>query len=306
MEKTSKFKSILITGGSGQVGSDLNDVKKTHNFKYHFPSSNVLNITQTDSIRNFLDNNNTDLILNLAAYTNVDKSENDRKTSKNVNNIGASLLSKIAKDYGIGIIHFSTDYVFGGPPHKLRRVNDKVSPVNYYGLTKSKGEEAVLRNNKLGFIVRLASVYSIYGDNFVKKIMKLIIDENEVKVVSDQKISVISSLDLAKNIPYLIELYKKNINIPDNNILHLTNKGYTTWFKMAKVIKDEMRNILGNKINTKIIPIKSTEWNSIAKRPLDSRLKVDFRKLERENIKLLQWDESLRSIVKAILSKGLN
>tara|TARA_Y100000996_G_scaffold394840_1_gene359523 strand:+ start:2149 stop:3066 length:918 start_codon:yes stop_codon:yes gene_type:complete len=305
LERLNNIRSILVTGGSGQVGSDLKDVSSNHKLNYHFPSSKVFNITKENTIRKYLDKNKINLILNLAAYTNVEKAEKEKIICDNVNFFGATLISKIAKEYEIGIIHFSTDYVFGQSPHKIRNINDDVSPINYYGLSKSKGEKGILDNNELGFIIRVASVYSKYGKNFVKSMIKLLLNEKEVRIVSDQKISICSSRDLADNIPYLIEIYKKNIihykNKSGDRILHFTNKGYTTWLKVAKVIKDEINNTYKDRSTAKIIPILNSEWKSQAKRPMDSRLKVDFRSFEREDINLPSWETSIRSVVRDIL-----
>lgn len=306
MENQNKAQSILVLGGSGQVGSELRDVYRKHDYKYYFPSSKILNITKENTIKKFLSNNKIDLILNFAAYTNVDRAEKEKKISQNINCNGASSLARIAQNYKVGVIQFSTDYVFGKGSSRIRKVNDKTSPVNHYGLSKSKGEKEVLRKNELGFIIRIASVYSKYGRNFVKTMIKLLLAEEEVKVISDQKISVTSAYDTANNIPYLIELYKKNIKeITNSRIIHFTNKGYTTWFRVAKVIRDELMINDKKRSLAKIIPIKAHEWKSLAKRPLDSRLKVDFRSLEREDIVLPSWDEGVRSVVKEILQKGL-
>ena len=193
MENQNKFQSILVLGGSGQVGSELRDVYMKHDYKYYFPSSKILNITKENTIKKFLGNNKIDLILNFAAYTNVDRAEKEKKISQNINCNGASSLARIAQDYNVGVIQFSTDYVFGKGSSRIRKVNDKTSPVNHYGLSKSKGEKEVLRKNELGFIIRIASVYSKYGRNFVETMIKLLLAEEEVKVISDQKISVTSA-----------------------------------------------------------------------------------------------------------------
>lgn len=293
---------ILVIGGSGQIGSDLKYSKVKRNNKFIFPSSDELDITRKKSISEFLKKNKVDLVLNFAAYTNVDKAEVEKKRANNINNKGALNLSIETLKHEIGLIHFSTDYVFGKNNSTTNHYDDKVSPVNHYGYTKSEGEKAILLNSYLGFIVRLASVYGVYGNNFIKTIAKLLLTSNEIKVVSDQKISLTSSFELVNNIDYLIDLYNKNINNDGYSpkIIHFTNKGYTNWYNVAKIIKSELQLILNKRINTNLVPIKSREWVSLAKRPLDSRLKVDFNELERNNIFLPKWEISVRDFVRKI------
>ena len=293
---------ILVIGGSGQIGLDLKSSKVRKSNKFIFPSSTELDIRKKKSINEFLKNNKVDLVLNFAAYTNVDKAEIEKKIANDINNKGALNLATETFKHQIGLIHFSTDYVFGKNNTTTNHFDKKVSPVNYYGYTKSEGEKAVLLNSDLGFIVRLASVYGFYGNNFIKTIAKLLLTSSEVKVVSDQKISLTSSAELVNNINYLIDLYNKNINnhgyLP--KIIHFTNKGYTNWYNVAKIVKSELQLILNKRINTNLVPINSRNWVSLAERPLDSRLKVDFNELERNNIFLPKWEVSVRNFVRKI------
>ncbi len=299
---------ILVIGGSGQIGSDLKYSKVERNNKFIFPSSKELDIRREKSISDFLENNKVDLVLNLAAYTNVDKAEVEKKRANDINNKGALNLSIETFKRDIGLIHFSTDYVFGKNNIKTNHYYKKVSPVNYYGYTKSEGEKAILLNSNLGFIVRLASVYGFYGNNFIKTITKLLLTSNEIKVVSDQKISLTSSFELVNNIDYLVDLYNKNINNDDYSpkIIHFTNKGYTNWYNVAKIIKSELQLILNKRINTNLVPINSRNWVSLAERPLDSRLKVDFDELERHKIFLPKWEISVRGFVRKIFPIVIN
>ena len=293
---------ILVIGGSGQIGLDLKSSKVRKSNKFIFPSSTELDIRKKKSINEFLKNNKVDLVLNFAAYTNVDKAEIEKRIANDINNKGALNLATETFKRQIGLIHFSTDYVFGKNNTTTNHFDKKVSPVNYYGYTKSEGEKAVLLNSDLGFIVRLASVYGFYGNNFIKTIAKLLLTSSEVKVVSDQKISLTSSAELVNNINYLIDLYNKNINnhgyLP--KIIHFTNKGYTNWYNVAKIVKSELQLILNKRINTNLVPINSRNWVSLAERPLDSRLKVDFNELERNNIFLPKWEVSVRNFVRKI------
>ncbi len=294
---------ILVTGGSGQVGSDLKSLKAKNGYKFFFPSSKELDIRKKNSLSSFLETNKINLVLNLAAYTDVDNAEKKRKLANDINFKGPLNLSLETSKRNIGLIHFSTDYVFGKKNKSINPYKRRTSPVNYYGLTKSQGEEAVLSNSHLGLIIRLASVYGLTGNNFIKTVVKLLLTSSEVRVVNDQKISLTGSYELATNIFYLIDLYKEKIENRkfSPKIIHFTNKGYSSWYKVAKVVKNELELNLKKKVNAKLIPIKSADWESLAVRPLDSRLKVDYSLLEKKNIYLPKWEKSVRSFVKKIL-----
>lgn len=299
--------NILVIGGSGQIGSHLRSEKKRNDFNYLFPSSSELNITKKKSINSFLDSKKLDLIINFGAYTNVDKAELEKKRANQVNNIGVSNLSYIANLKKIKVIHFSTDYVFGKDQIGIRKSTDRHSPINYYGLTKSLGENSVLRNSESNTIIRLASVCGEFGNNFIKTILRLILSKSEIQVINDQKISITNSKDVVHNIPYLIEFLNENNNmINKNRVYNFTNKGYTNWFSVAKLIKKEVEIILNKKIVCQIVPIKASEWVSLANRPLDSRLKVDFKKFEENNIFIRRWDVSVKETVKNLLPNMIN
>ncbi len=294
--------NILVTGGSGQIGSELKTLKNNNKYKFFFPSSKKLDIRNKKSISDFLDNNKINLVLNFAAYTDVDKAEEQKKIAKEINYTGPINLSIETVKRDIGLIHFSTDYVFGKGTNGVKSYNSKVSPINYYGYTKSLGEKAVLENSHLGMVIRLASVYGICGNNFIKTISKLLLTSNEIKVVNDQKISLTGSYELVLNMVYLIELYKKKIRKESSSpkIIHFTNKGYTNWFKVACIIKEELELIKKKSLDATIIPIKSKDWKSLANRPLDSRLKVSYQDLEKNRIILPNWEISVRNFVKKI------
>ncbi len=298
---------ILVIGGSGQIGQDLKSSKIKTNNKFFFPNSYEIDIRKKNSISNFLNTNKIDLVLNFAAYTNVDKAEIEKKIALDINYKGAQNLAIETSKREIYLIHFSTDYVFGGDDAGINNYDKKIAPINHYGYTKSKGEKAVLLNSNYSIVFRLASVYGVYGENFIKTISKLILTTDEVKIVRDQKISLTGSSELVKNINYLVDLSIKKIT-NDNfspKIIHFTNKGYTNWYKIAKVVHSEIQIILNKKIKTKLKPIESFEWKSRANRPLDSRLKVNFKELERENIFLPKWENSVRNFVRKILPEIL-
>jgi len=302
LAQSSKITKILVTGGTGQLGTELKNNENNSNFHFFFPTSDDFNLANTETIKNYLDKYDFNLILNLAAYTNVDRSETDRENAKLINERGVEFLAEETYKRKLGLIHASTDYVFGGVDSGPYFSNSQKSPLNYYGLTKSHGEDQALIKNSNCLIIRFASLFSEYGNNFIKTMVKAILDNDDVKVVSDQKISMSYAGDISKNIDYLIELYSKNSNL---NILHFANKGYTDWFSVTKVIYDEIMNLSDEDIRCELIPISVSDWSSEAERPLDSRLYVDYKLLEENQIYLNSWEEAVRLVVKKIFPKIL-
>jgi len=294
--------NILVTGGSGQIGSDLKSIKHSENLNLFFPDSETFNLLNKKTMMSFFENNKVDLILNLAAYTEVDNSEKNKVFCREVNLEGVITLGKIAKERDIGFIQVSTDYVFGNDNSGIRNINDVHQPLNYYGKIKSEAEKFILRNSESNFVIRMASVFGLTGKNFVKTIVRLILDKKDLDIVSDQKISLTSSLQFSKNFSYIIDLYKEKIKSNDK-IIHFTNKGYTNWYDVSIVIKNEMESLLNEKFKNNIRPISNKDWVSLAKRPDDSRLNVDFSELENFNIFLPSWDSSVRDLVKEFLLK---
>ncbi len=302
MVQSSENINILVTGGSGQIGSDLKSIKHSENLNLFFPDSETFNLLNKKTMMSFFENNKVDLILNLAAYTEVDNSEKNKVFCREVNLEGVITLGKIAKERDIGFIQVSTDYVFGNDNSGIRNINDVHQPLNYYGKIKSEAEKFILRNSESNFVIRMASVFGLTGKNFVKTIVRLILDKKDLDIVSDQKISLTSSLQFSKNFSYIIDLYKEKIKSNDK-IIHFTNKGYTNWYDVSIVIKNEMESLLNEKFKNNIRPISNKDWVSLAKRPDDSRLNVDFSELENFNIFLPSWDSSVRDLVKEFLLK---
>lgn len=289
--------NILVTGGSGQIGSDLKFQRNNLDFNFFFPTSKEFNFLQPDTIEEYLNSNNFHMIINLAAYTDVDKSEIEKEKSNIINNLALKKISQEANKRNIYIIHSSTDYVFGEKKNAPFNSLDKKNPINYYGYTKSLGEEQVLNNNDKSIVVRFASVFSLFGNNFVKKIIRKLITDSEVRVVSDQKISLTYAGDFTSNISSIINLCL-NIEQNDKRIFHFVSSGYTDWFSVAGIIFDEINKLDSGFLKSKLIPISYKDWESNAKRPQDSRLNVDNIFLENNDILIQPWENSIRYVVK--------
>jgi len=187
--------NILIIGGSGQVGSEIQVNPKNKDFKLHFPKSSELDLASKDSIINYFNTHAPDLVINLGAYTKVDKAEEEKERCSLINSMGPKVLAEEANKREIGLIHISTDYVFGKDSSGPYNCQNNKAPINYYGQTKAEGEDNVLEIYSKSLVIRLSSVFSNYGDNFVKSIIRSIIKNDKTKVVSDQKISLTSAFD---------------------------------------------------------------------------------------------------------------
>lgn len=294
-------KKILLLGGSGQIGSEINDINNNDEYEILRPNKNKLDLTNFNKVTEFLDNNNFDYIFNLAAYTNVDKAECEREKANLLNHIIPEMLSVEANRRSIGLIHVSTDYVFGKDSSGPFCFTSTKEPSNYYGLTKSLGEDKILKYCKNSTIIRISSVFSEYGENFVKKIVNLIVHNDEINVVSDQLISLTSAKDFAENFYNFIKINSKNklSQLPELKVIHFSNNIFTTWYEVSLIVMNEL-TIIDSKINCNINPISYKEWNSKAKRPADSRLASDESILIKSDIIINDWQQLVRQTVRTI------
>ena len=265
---------ILITGANGQLGTELKN--RLPNAIY--TDINVLDITDLKAVQDFVKNNKIDIIVNCAAYTAVDKAEEENEIAQNINEYGAYNLALT----GAKIIHISTDYVFNGKNYKPYLTTDETQPISVYGITKRNGELAVLNNAKIAIVIRTAWLYSSYGNNFVKTMSRLGAEKDSLNVVSDQIGTPTFAGDLADAIVSIIPQLNEN----NKGIYHYTNEGVCSWYDFAT----EIVKIL----NLKCIvnPIPSSAYPTKAKRPFYSVL--DKTKIkETFNIKIPYWKDSL-------------
>ncbi|MDX1760951.1 MAG: dTDP-4-dehydrorhamnose reductase, partial [Christiangramia sp.] len=224
-------KNILVTGSKGQLGSELRELSEEYQqYNFSFTSKSELDITQKPEVEDFLTSHRINVIINCAAYTAVDKAEEDFELADKINHTGVKHLAEIAKKAAIQLIHISTDYVFNGENFKPYGENDPTSPVNKYGQTKLAGEESIIEaklNNSM--IIRTSWVYSSYGNNFVKTMLKLGNERDELKVVNDQIGTPTYARDLAEFI------LKNCIEIEHHGLetYHYTNEGVCSWYDFA-------------------------------------------------------------------------
>ncbi len=286
------MKNLLITGANGQLGSQIKALSNNYNnFKFCFTDVENLDISIENNILDFCNSNNIDFIINCAAYTAVDKAEEDYENAFKINVTGVKNLRNAAQKNGIPLIHISTDYVFDGKNYKPYTEDNQTNPVSVYGKTKLQGEKE-LYNYKKAIIIRTAWLYSIYGNNFAKTIIKLAKKNNEIKVVSDQVGSPTNAIDLADAILSIVEkiFNEKNINA---GIYHYSNEGVCSWFDFAKEIVDN------KKLKTRILPVNSEVFPRPAPRPFYSvlnktKIKNTF------NILVPYWRTSLKKWSKKV------
>ncbi len=266
---------ILITGSNGQLGKELSlslkdailtDVKE-------------LDITNEKKVKDFVNEKKIDLIINCAAYTAVDKAEDDEDLANKINALGPKNLAMT----GAKIIHISTDYVFDGMHNIPYTPDDKTNPISVYGKTKLDGENAIIKYAKEYVIIRTAWLYSSYGNNFVKTMIKLGKEKEVLDVVSDQIGTPTYAFDLKEAI---IQILPK-LNKKTSGIYHFTNEGVASWYDFARKIMEL------SKIKCLVYPISSSQYKTKAKRPFYSILdKAKIKSIF--NLKIEHWEDALK------------
>jgi dTDP-4-dehydrorhamnose reductase len=282
----------LITGGSGQLGIAVSQELGERGLLFSAWSSGDLNIIQGPIVRGFVSDLSPKVIVNCAAWTDVDGAETNELEASRVNGDGAENLALAAKNCGAKLIHVSTDYVFSGEGKSPWQISDAVNPQSAYGRTKADGESrALAAYPEKTSIVRTAWLYSPWGNNFAKNMTRLAINgDGEVRVVSDQTGQPTSSTDLAKQ---LVELGLSN---SPAGIYHGTNAGEGTWFEFAQ----EIFKLTGENTN-RVVPVSSSEYPRQAKRPSYSVLSHDA--WEKTNVQRMRdWRIALEEAIPAIIS----
>jgi len=280
--------SVLITGSNGQVGNEirdfiLNDEYVISDFEFYFTDRKILDITDRDAIESFCTRNNIEVIVNCAAYTAVDKAEEDAVNADRVNHLAVKNMAQIAKEKHIKLIHTSTDYVFDGKNYRPYVETDSTDPVSVYGQTKLDGEKAMQKiNPENSIIIRTSWVYSSYGNNFVKTMLRLGKERDSLGVIFDQVGTPTYAKDLAQTILEIIPKIKNE----KVEIYHYSNEGVLSWYDFAKEI---MRML---SLDCQINAIETKEYPTPATRPHYSLLNKS--KIKKEyNITIPYWKDSL-------------
>jgi dTDP-4-dehydrorhamnose reductase len=255
----SNLKKILVTGYSGQLGYDVVNLGLKQGFEMIGIGQEQLDITNEDQVKAYIYECKPHAIIHCAAYTAVDKAEDDKEKCWQVNVEGTRFLATSAKEIGAKFIYISTDYVFDGQGEHPFTETDAVDPIGYYGLTKYEGEKIVQSLIDESFIVRISWVFGVNGNNFIKTMLRLAETRSELNVVGDQIGSPTYTDDLAK---LLIDMIKTE----KYGVYHATNEGYCSWAEFAKEIFDQAAK------NVKVNSITSEEYPTRAVRPKNSRL----------------------------------
>lgn len=280
---------ILITGANGQLGTELHEI-----LEREFPGQTLytdvqeLDLTNAKAVDSYVANNEITHIVNCAAYTAVDRAEEEKMLCAAVNTDAVKNLAMAADANGAKIIHISTDYVFDGTNHRPYRESDKVNPISQYGTTKRKGETLLLALAPQAIIIRTAWLYSSHGKNFVKTMLRLADSQPEIKVVCDQIGTPTFARDLARAVVKVLQSHQW---VP--GIYHFTDEGAASWYDFAKAIF----RIAGKDV--KVNPIPTEDYPTPASRPsysiLDrTRIKATY------GIEIPHWEEALADCLRQL------
>jgi dTDP-4-dehydrorhamnose reductase len=275
---------ILITGSNGQLGNEIRELAFAYSgFDFLYTDIDELNITASDDVEAWFGINNPEVIINCAAYTAVDKAESDEATAFLVNATAVENLSRAAAKIGALMVHVSTDYVFDGKSYSPYSETDQTNPQSAYGRSKLAGEEAVVKYASKGIILRTSWLYSAFGNNFVKTMMKYGSEREELNVVFDQVGTPTYARDLAKTI---LDILPAAILNTGTELYHYSNEGVASWYDFATTI------IANSGINCKIKPILTKDYPLPAPRPCFSVL--DKTKIKESfKITIPYWSESV-------------
>nr|WP_199156599.1 dTDP-4-dehydrorhamnose reductase [Pedobacter sp. ASV2] len=280
---------ILVIGASGQLGQCLKTVAERKGIiEIVFPSEQEANILNPELLAALFEKEKPAYVVNCAAYTAVDKAEDETDLAKAVNETGALYLAQTCKKYNATLIHISTDFVFEGNEVKLLSEDDFAKPINIYGVTKLDGEKAISSVLKEYFILRTSWLYSEYANNFVKTILKLGAERDELNIIADQVGTPTYAIDLANTIFEII-----NSGSQEYGLYHYSNEGVTSWFDFAKAIFDI------SETKVKVNPIPGSAYPTKATRPPFSvmdktKIKTTFK------LSIPYWRDSLVECIKQL------
>jgi len=281
-------KTIIISGKNGQLGNELQDAALLFpQFHYRFFGKDELDISNASALEKLFKKYKPFCFINTAAYTAVDKAETEQEAAYLINAEATGTIAKTCNHFGTKLIHISTDYVFDGKGNKPYKEDDTTNPVNYYGYTKWMGEKLALENNPETMVIRTSWVYSVYGNNFVKTMLRLMKDRKELNIVNDQFGSPTYAKDLAETILQIIADLQLKDHQLDYGIYHYSNEGAISWCDFATAIRDIKQ------LDCSVNGIATTQYPTPAKRPGYSvmskeKIRSTF------NVEIKHWKQSLQ------------
>lgn len=283
--------NILVTGANGQLGSSIRKISGNYkNNKFLFTDMPEVDITNVDLLRDLVKKNNINAIINCAAFTAVDKAESCEDLAAKINVDGPKNLAIVAKEVGAKLVHISTDYVFGGKSCLPLKETDKPAPIGVYGRTKRLGETEVEMSGCDAIVIRTAWLYSEFGANYVKTMLRLGKEKDHLNVVFDQVGTPTYATDLAVAIMTLLEK-----GFSGFELYHFSNEGVISWFDFTKAIFE----IAG--IKTPVGAIESFEYPTAAERPAYSVL--NKRKIKDAGVEVPYWRDSLKKCLDILLAQ---
>ena len=286
----SNIYNVLVTGSSGQVGNEIKAISSDYSYNFFFTDRNNIDITSKDSIKEFCKTNNINVIINCAAYTAVDKAQSDEINADLINRKAVKKLALVSQELNIKLIHISTDYVFDGKNFKPYCEEFQTNPQSIYGKTKLDGENEMRDiNPKNSIIIRTSWIYSYYGNNFVKTMLRLGKEKEELGVIFDQIGTPTYAKDLAKIILDIVP----QIDNQKVEIYNYSNEGVLSWYDFAKEIMKMA------KLNCKINPIETYQYPTPAKRPHFSLLNKSKIK-SKFNLEIPYWKDGLDDCLKRL------
>lgn len=287
---------IWLIGNKGMLGTELSQTFTAHGLSF-VGTDREVDITNQEALDAFAGEHQIDAIVNCAAYTAVDKAEDDQALCRALNTQGAANIARTAHKKGARLIHISTDYVFNGNGDTPYREGDPTDPTGIYGLTKRDGEIAVLTENPESWIIRTAWLYGKHGNNFVHTMLRLMAEKEELKIVNDQRGSPTWARDLAEVLVAIISRFRSASSIP-YGIYHYTNEGNITWYDFAREIlaAGTLTGELPDQTKPRLLPCSSAEFPAKVRRPPYSVL--DKTKIRRAlNCEIPDWKQSLAAFL---------
>lgn len=294
---------ILITGENGQVGWELQR-SVNHLGKVVAVGRDTLDLSNPDNIRALIREVKPDIILNAAAYTEVDKAEVEKDLAHQINGVAPGILAEEAKSVNALLVHYSTDYIFDGEKDSPYTESDAPNPINFYGETKLAGEKAIQAVDCDYLIMRTSWVYASRGNNFLLSILRLASERDELSIVADQIGSPTPAKLVADITADLIaqSTVERKQGIFQSGIYHLTSTGDTSWYSFANKVIDVAKAVLTGRdlVVKSILPIKSTAYPTPAKRPLNSCLSTE-KISSRYDIDLPDWEQQVELCIKELI-----
>ena len=291
------MKKVLVTGSYGQLGSEIQQIApQMKDAEFVFTDADTLDICNKEAIEQFVADKSFDFIVNCAAYTAVDKAEEDEEKCFAINCEAVRNIGEVAASHAIKVIHISTDYVFDGTAHTPYTEDVKINPKTVYGKSKACGEADLKRVCLDAVIIRTSWLYSVYGNNFVKTMLKLGKERDELKVVFDQIGTPTNAADLAVAILQIIAKTIEDENAFKTGVYHFSNEGVCSWYDFTIAI----HRLAG--INCNVLPIESKEFPAKTPRPFysvlnKSKIKKSF------GISIPHWESSLKSCVEKLINQ---